>query len=94
MASDIRLRVASVTSTVTFAKTDSEVATVLRWFLADKAEPPPKGLTQAQLNQWYLDYAAAEIVRYVQREARRNRLQMLREQQGSIEAQADADTAI
>lgn len=94
MASDIRLRVASVTSTITFAKTDAEVAQILRWFIADKAEQPPEGLTQAQLNQWYLDYAAAEIVRYVRREAQRNRLRMLRDSQQSIEAQADAETAI
>lgn len=94
MASSLTLKVASVTSPVTFAKSDAEVAQILRWFLADKAEPPPDGLTQAQLNQWYLDYAAAEIVRYVRREAQRNRPRMLRDSQQGIEAQADAETAI
>lgn len=93
MSSSIVLKVATVTSTVTFAKTDAEVAQVLRWFLADKAEPVPDGLTQAQANQWYLDYATAEIVRYVRREAIKNRLRELKEQQ-SVEEQAVSDTAI
>lgn len=94
MASSLTVRVANVTSTVTFAKTDQAVGQVIRWFLADKADPPPQGATQAELNQWWLDQASAEIVRYVRREAQRNRLQELRDEQQSIEQRATDDTSI
>lgn len=94
MSSSLTLKVANVTSAVTFAKTDQEVGQVLRWFVADKVEPPPAGLTQAELNQYYLDAARDELVRYVRREAHKNRLAELRAEQQSIEAQATADTAI
>ena len=94
MASSNEIKVASVVSTKTFGKTDAEVAQVLRWFLADKAGVPPEGMTVAQTNKWWLDQANDEIVNYVKREARRNRLRELREAQQSIEAQADTETNI
>jgi len=94
MSSTLTLKVATVTSQVTFNKTDAEVAQVLRWFIADKASPPPDGLTQAQTNQWYLDQATAEIVRYIRQEAMRNRRAVLLQAQADIDAQAGIDTDI
>jgi len=94
MASSSVLKIATVTSTKTFAKTDAEMAQIVRWFLADKAGPPPEGLTQAQTNQWYLDQANDELARYIQSEARRNRLKELRAAQQSIEDQATSETNI
>lgn len=92
MSSSSVLKIASVTSTKTFGKTDAEVAQIIKWFLADKAGPPPEGLTQAQLNQWYLDQANDEVVDYIRREARRNRVKELREAQGVLEEQAGTET--
>lgn len=94
MASSLVLKVAAVTSTITFNKTDAEVAQILRWMMADKAGTPPTGLTTAQLNQWWLDQAAAELVRYARQEAAKNRLRELKTAGGNLEAQAEADTAI
>lgn len=75
MASSITIRVATFTSTYTVANlSDAQVADILRWMMADKSGPEPEGLTQAQLNQWRLDQALAEVVRYITQEARRNRL--------------------
>lgn len=48
MASSLVLKVASVTSTINFNKTDAEVATIIRLFMAGKGLTPPDGLTQAQ----------------------------------------------
>lgn len=94
MTSSITLKVATVTSAVTFAKTDSDVAQVLRWFIKDKATPPPEGLTQGQLNQYYLDAARDEIVRYVRQEAQRVRLAELRAAEASLADTAAQETAI
>lgn len=94
MSSTLVLKVANVTSTITFAKSDVEVAQVLRWFIQDWASPPADGLTQAQLNQYYLDQATARITEMVQREAKRTRLRMLQAGQISVEDQATADVAI
>jgi len=94
MASSITLKVATLTSAVTFAKTDQEVASVLRLFIKDWASPMPEGLTTAQQNQWALDQATARIVAMVRQEAQRARLRELREAQASIEDLATADTAI
>lgn len=94
MASSITLKVATVTSSVTFAKSDQEVANVLRLFIRDWASPMPEGLTTAQQNQWALDQATARIVAMVRQEAGRVRLRELKEAQTSIEETATADTAI
>lgn len=94
MSSTLVLKVANVTSTITFAKTDAEVAQVLRWFIQDWASPPADGLTQAQLNQYYLDQAAARIAEMVRQEAQRVHLRDLRAQQASVEQTAATDTAI
>lgn len=94
MASDLRLRVATFTSTITFAKTDAEVGNILKWFVADKVTPPAAGLTAAELNQYYLDAARDELVRYVRQEARKNRLAELKAAQASIEDAATADTTL
>lgn len=95
MSSTLTLNVATFTSAVNLnatGKTDTEIGQILRWFVIDKASPPPDGLTQAQTNQYYLDQAREEIMRYVVREARKNRLRDLQSQQQSIEAQADKET--
>lgn len=94
MASDLRIRVANFTTTITFAKTDSEVANVLRLFVQDWAAPPAAGLTQTQLNQYYLDQAAARIVEMVRQEARRVRVRQLLAEQASVEETATNETAI
>lgn len=88
------LKVASLTSTIDFSKTDAEVATILRWLIKDWASPPPEGLTQAQLNKYNLDQAAARIVDMVRQEAARIRLRELRDEQASIEDQAASETSL
>lgn len=94
MSSTLTLKVANVTSAITLNLTDAQVAQVLMWFVADKATPPDSGLTQAQLNQYYLDAARDELKRYIIQEAQKTRLRDLRAQQQSVEAQAAADTAL
>lgn len=94
MASSITLKVATVTSTITLSKTDSEVAQVLRWFIKEWAGPEPEGLTTGQLNQWRLDQAAARMVAMVRQEAQRVRLRELRDAQASLDEQATGETAI
>lgn len=94
MSSTITVKVATLTSTVTSAKTDSETGQILKWFVADKATPPPEGLTQAQLNQYYLDAATTELARYIRQEASKNRLRELRAQQQSLESQAETETQL
>lgn len=84
----------TVTSTITFKKTNAEVGQVLEWFISGWAGPVPDGLTQTQQNQWKLEQAHRKIVDYVIREARRNRLQMLRAADTSIEEQAESDTQL
>lgn len=91
---DSRWRVGSLTSTIAFGKSDAEVANIMEWFALDKIGQPPAGLTQAQQNQWKLDQAHREVVNYVVREAKRNRLHMLREQQANIEEQASSETSL
>lgn len=94
MTSKINISVGGLTSVKQFTKSDQEVGQVIRWFVADKIDPPPDGLTQAQLNQYYLDFARDEIVRYVQREARHNRVKELRAQQQNVEDQASGETEL
>lgn len=91
---DSRWRVGGLTSTVTFAKTEAQVAEILGWFVVDKIGPVPEGMTPAQVNQWKLDFAHAEALAYMVREARRNRLRELQAAQGSLEEQADSDTQL
>lgn len=91
---DSRWRVGGLTSTVTFAKTEMQVAEILAWFVADKIGAAPEGMTPAQVNQWRLDFAHAEALAYVVREARRNRLRELQAAQGSLETQADLETQL
>lgn len=94
MSSTLTLKIATLTSAVTFAKTDAEVAQILRWFVQDRMSPIPDGLTQQQQNQLALDAATAEIVRYVRQEATRVHLRELRAGQASLETQADTDAAL
>lgn len=94
MSSSLTLKVGNFTSPITFAKTDAEVAQVLRWFIANWADPEPEGLTLAQLNQWRLDQAAARIVNMVRMEAMKARLKELQAQQQNVEQAAVNDTAI
>lgn len=94
MSSTITVKVATLTSTVTSAKTDSETGLILKWFVADKASPPPEGLTQAQTNQYYLDAATAELARYIRQEAQKNRARELRALQASIDDTAASETQL
>ena len=83
-----------LTSTKTFDLTNEQIANRLAWFIDGWAEPMPAGLTQAQQNRWVLEQAHQKMIDYVVRESRRNRARMLRDAQGDIEAQADADTRL
>lgn len=83
-----------MTSAITFAKTDAEVATILGYFIADWASPMPDGLTPAQQNQWRLDQATARIVAMVRQEAQRVHLRGLLAAQTSAADQAAADTQL
>lgn len=94
MASSLRLQVATVIATVPFAKSDAQVADVLRWFIKEWAEPEPAGLATAGLNQWRLEQAAARIVEFVKQEARLVRLRELREGQANLEDQAGSETEL
>lgn len=94
MTSSLTLQVGNLTSTITFSKTDTQTGQVLRWFIASKVTPPAEGLTVAQKNQYYLDEAAAEIVRLIRQEAQRTRFRELRAEQASIEQTAENETAI
>lgn len=88
------LTVASITSTITYAQTNAQVALTLEYFILGWAEPMPEGLTVAAQNQWKLDQANAKIRDYVRAEARRNRLQQLRDAQANLGEQADSETAL
>lgn len=94
MTSSNTLKVAAVTSIITFAKSDAEVAQILTWFISDWASPEPQGMTAAQLNQWRLDQANARIVGIVRQKAAQNRADQLRAAQISIDQQAANETAI
>lgn len=90
---DSRWRVGAFVSLRTFARSDAEVANILEWFMVDKIDPMPDGLTQAEQNQWKLDQAHNEVIRYVVREAKRNRANQLRAQQ-TVEEQAENETRL
>lgn len=94
MASSITIKVAGYTSTITLKATDEQVGNVIKWAMADKATPPPDGLTPQQLNQYWLDAAAQEIVDYVRGQARKNRYRELAKEEEALEDQADADTKL
>lgn len=94
MASSININVGNTTSTKQLGKTDQEVGQILRWFVKDKIGPVPAGLTQTQINQFYLDFVRDELVRYIQSEAKKNRLRELKEEQQSIENQAESETSL
>lgn len=89
-----RLQTGVLVSTRTFTRSETEFRQILTWFMSDKIDPDPEGMTQAELNQWRLDQAHEEIWRYVRAEARRNRQQQLRDAQANLGEQADAETAL
>jgi hypothetical protein len=94
MSSTFTLKVATFTSSRTFNKTDAEVSQILKWFLADKIDPLSlEGLTQAQQNQFYLDAARDELVRYIMQEANRNNLREKRSV-ANLEEQSSAETSL
>jgi hypothetical protein len=82
--------VGQLVSTVTFGRSDAEVAQILTWFMLDKIGEPPEG-TPAEQNQWRLEQAHREMLNYVAREARRNRLRELNDN-ARLEEQADDET--
>jgi predicted RNA polymerase sigma factor len=92
---DSRIRVGGLTSTVTFAKTEQEVATILTWFLEGWVGPmPPEHTTPTQQNQWRLEQAHRRMLDYVRREAAQNRARHLRAEIGDIDAQAQQETEL
>lgn len=93
MASSIVLNVANFSSTYTAPVSDMQAGQTLKYFVLDKAAPPPDGLTQAQTNQYYLDAARDEIVRYIKQEAYKNRRREL-QAASTIDATAQADTSL
>lgn len=94
MASSITLKIAGLTSIITFAKTDQEVGAILKRFVINKVAPPPEGLTVTQTNQYYLDEAVAEIVRMVRYNATRVSLKEAKDAQANLEEQAEIDNAL
>lgn len=94
MSSSLTLKVATVTSTITFTATDQQVANILTWFIEGWAGDMPSGLTQAQQNQWRLDQATQRIVDYVRATAQQNRLRDLQAAQQSLSDQAASDTQL
>lgn len=94
MSSSLTLKVATFTSSRTFSKTDAEVSQILKWFLADKIDPLLlEGLTQTQQNQFYLDAARDEVVRYIMQEANRNNLREKRSA-ANLEGQSSTETSL
>jgi hypothetical protein len=93
MASNV-LTVGAVVSTITFAKTNAEMAQVLRWFVNGFGDPPAEELTPDEARQWNLDRANAKIKEYIMTEARRARHGELKEAQPSVFDQAVTETEI
>lgn len=94
MASSTLQVTPTVTSTITFNKTNAETATILEWFISDYASPMPEGLTVLEQNNWKLAQAHRKMLDYVVRDARRLRVEQLRAAQASIEDQANQETAL
>lgn len=89
-----RLQTGVLVSTRIFTRTETEFRQILAWFMQDKIDPDPEGLTAAQLGQWRLDQVHEEIWRYVRQEAHKNRLRELRAAQANIDEQATNDVAL
>jgi hypothetical protein len=85
---------AGLSSTITPSKTNAQVAEILNLFILDWAGPPPEGMTVAQTNQWRLDQATRRVADMISQEARRVRLQQLRDDQADLETQADQETGL
>lgn len=94
MAWTLALTNGAANSNASSSKTVTEIANFNRLVVADKASPPPDGLTAAQLNQYWNDAVRDEIVRYLKQEAYKNRLRELLAAQTGAQAQADADTQL
>jgi hypothetical protein len=88
MASSISIQVGPFSATFTPASADTKVADVLRRFIISKADPPPEGATQAQINQHYLDQSLAEIVRHIKQEAVNQSMRELQEEIELMQQQA------
>jgi len=93
MATILTLTNGAATSSASSNRTVTEIANFARLVVADKAAPPPAGLTTAQLNQYYVDALKDETVRYWKQEAAKNRLKELRDA-AALEATAANDTAL
>lgn len=93
MATILTLTNGAASSSASSSKTTTEIANFARLVTLDKIEPPPAGLTAAQLNQFYIDALKDELVRYMKQEAAKNRLKELRAST-DLETQAQSDTAL
>lgn len=94
MAFTLTLTNGAATSTATSAKTVTEIANFARMVTADKATPPPEGLTAAQLNQFYIDALRDETIRYWKQKAAETSLREKEPQIQAIRDSAVADTQI
>lgn len=94
MAWTLTLTNGAATSSASSNKTVTEIANFNRLVVADKATPPPDGLTAAQLNQYWNDAVRDEVVRYLKQEAYKNRMRELEAQQQAIRDGAASDVAL
>lgn len=96
MTSSLTGKNGPLTSALTFdgGKTDVQIGNLNRLFVADKASPPPEGLTQTQLGQYYLDATMAEFKRYFVQEVTRNLQRERQAQKQAIDDQAASDAAV
>lgn len=96
MASSLTGKNGSLTSAFAFdgGKTDVQIGNLNRLFVADKASPPPDGLTQMQLGQYYLDATMAEFKRYYIQEVTKNLRSERQAQKQAIDDQAAQDATV
>jgi hypothetical protein len=94
MAFTLTLANGAATSTATSAKTVTEVANFARLVVENLVSPPPEGLTQTQLNQYYLDALRDETVRYWKQRAAEASLREKEPQVQAIRDQAVLDAAL
>lgn len=96
MASSLTGKIGNLTSPITFdgGKTDVQIGNLARLFVADRVSPPPDGLTQAQLGQYYLDATMAEFKRYFMQEVARNLSRERAPQKQAIDDQVIADSIV
>lgn len=94
MASSITIKVGGLVSTFEPTVTDAKVAAILRRFVVPRADPPPEGATQAQINQHYLDQALREVLGYIVREAQRQSIVEAQESIDAIHEQARGENAL